>query len=1145
MSSLPFLSRLPRPVALLAPLLLAAAVLVPTGEARAQTTVTLVSNTGQVVGENSAILIPLAQGFRTGGKIAGYNLASVGFALGALGTDLNVANTATVTLRKSTSGAPGDVVYTFTSPTLAADSVNTFTAPDGAVLSAVTDYFLVVQVTAGAVFIQATLATAEDSGAAAGFSIANNRRSCGSPCTFWFSNSEILRVDVKGSVVANAAPTAADNTITVSQDGTYTFSVSDFSFEDADTSDTLQSVSIDNEPAKGTMRLDGASVPTGQAIPVADIENGKLTYSPAAGESGTGYANFTFKVNDGTDDSVAYTMTINVPVLTVIQFNSSTYSFHEPADTSTASIPYTLTGTLLSNATFDYAISSSGNNAATACPTGTSVASCANAGYDFYHQVSGTTVYSGTFTLVPDDPPGYFTIYLLADTAVEDDETFTITLSNPSGVTLGANSVATVTIVDDDVLLPEFTAEFTDANGNAVERLGEGESFGVRVSITNGVTFTEDKTVTVNFEDGHHDEDSTVIDADHPNDYSASSLPSATLAAGTTSVQLGTATVVDNGRLETLEAFHAVVTLDGRSTEVSLLIEDTETGPIDLYFDEGNTIELNKPDTFDDRIDLSLRLQNGDTCYVGFPFTTYLEVDDPDGVLSAWYVSPGSSAGMSVGEELPVNFAGCMRTRAISFEINQNSGTVGPKVVTFRAGRTTEAFGEPEPRITVVNAARLIVDTAPGPPRDLSASPGFEKVLLRWTAPASDGGDNVLNYEYEQNGSGTWTSTDGDSTSHTVTGLTNGQAYTFRVRAVNYVGSGAASAASASVTPAVDTTPPVLLSAAVNGETVTLVFDEAVFGGDSNNLLLNHFAPRIAGRTGALRINEVAYAGTMVSLTLDTAVTSADMFGISYNPDGFDRTQLVDLPEEEKLQDANGNLVARFRRSQAEGTLTNVAMVRAALVALYDATGGDNWTNNTNWKTAAALSTWRGVTTDSEGRVTQLILEFNGLTGTIPNELGELTNLTQLSLNRNNLTGTIPDELGNLTNLTRLDLSVNGLTGTIPDELGNLTNLTQLSLNRNNLTGTIPTELGNLTNLTQLSLDQNNLTGTIPTELGNLTNLTQLSLDAKQFDGEYPSRAGAPDQPQAAVSRPKQFDGEYPSRAGEPDQPHAAVSLAQ
>ena len=151
---------------------------------------------------------------------------------------------------------------------------------------------------------------------------------------------------------------------------------------------------------------------------------------------------------------------------------------------------------------------------------------------------------------------------------------------------------------------------------------------------------------------------------------------------------------------------------------------------------------------------MALRLQNGDTCYVEFAFTTYLEVEDPDGVLSAWYVSPGSSAGMSVGEELPVNFLGCQRTRVIAFEINQNSGTVGPKVVTFRAGRTTEAFGEPEPRITVVNAARLIVDTAPGPPRDLSASPGYEKVVLRWTAPASNGGDGISTTSTSRTGPG-------------------------------------------------------------------------------------------------------------------------------------------------------------------------------------------------------------------------------------------------------------------------------------------------------------------------------------------------------------------------------------------------------
>ena len=62
---------------------------------------------------------------------------------------------------------------------------------------------------------------------------------------------------------------------------------------------------------------------------------------------------------------------------------------------------------------------------------------------------------------------------------------------------------------------------------------------------------------------------------------------------------------------------------------------------------------------------------------------------------------------------------------------------------------------------------------------------------LRWKAPANDGGSEITRYEYEQDGSGTWISTDGTATSHTVTGLNNGQTYTFRVRAVNSLGNGA------------------------------------------------------------------------------------------------------------------------------------------------------------------------------------------------------------------------------------------------------------------------------------------------------------------------------------------------------------------
>jgi Leucine-rich repeat (LRR) protein len=66
-----------------------------------------------------------------------------------------------------------------------------------------------------------------------------------------------------------------------------------------------------------------------------------------------------------------------------------------------------------------------------------------------------------------------------------------------------------------------------------------------------------------------------------------------------------------------------------------------------------------------------------------------------------------------------------------------------------------------------------------------------------------------------------------------------------------------------------------------------------------------------------------------------------------------------------------------------------------------------------------------------------------------------------------------------------LDLGRNQLTGSIPSEIWNLTNLTNLRLRSNQLTGSIPTEIGNLTNLTYLELTSNQLTGIIPDEICN------------------------------------------------------------
>ena len=96
---------------------------------------------------------------------------------------------------------------------------------------------------------------------------------------------------------------------------------------------------------------------------------------------------------------------------------------------------------------------------------------------------------------------------------------------------------------------------------------------------------------------------------------------------------------------------------------------------------------------------------------------------------------------------------------------------------------------------------------------------------------------------------------------------------------------------------------------------------------------------------------------------------------------------------------------------------------RAALAALYHATDGPNWRDNTSWLSDKPLSKWYGVTTEEEegeGRVVQLDLKNNQLRGELPPELGNLSRLTELKLQNNQLSGEIPPELGALSNLTGL-----------------------------------------------------------------------------------------------------------------------------
>ena len=118
---------------------------------------------------------------------------------------------------------------------------------------------------------------------------------------------------------------------------------------------------------------------------------------------------------------------------------------------------------------------------------------------------------------------------------------------------------------------------------------------------------------------------------------------------------------------------------------------------------------------------------------------------------------------------------------------------------------------------------------------------------------------------------------------------------------------------------------------------------------------------------------------------------------------------------------------------------------RETLVVFYNATDGPNWEDNDSWLSDAPLGEWEGVTIDSNGRVTDLDLFENELSGEIPPELGGLVSLTELFLQKNELSGEIPPELGNLANLKVLYIAGNQLNGCVP-----------ASLNRTDLDVSVP-----------------------------------------------------------------------------------------
>uniref|UniRef100_A0A0D9WN17 non-specific serine/threonine protein kinase n=1 Tax=Leersia perrieri TaxID=77586 RepID=A0A0D9WN17_9ORYZ len=187
---------------------------------------------------------------------------------------------------------------------------------------------------------------------------------------------------------------------------------------------------------------------------------------------------------------------------------------------------------------------------------------------------------------------------------------------------------------------------------------------------------------------------------------------------------------------------------------------------------------------------------------------------------------------------------------------------------------------------------------------------------------------------------------------------------------------------------------------------------------------------------------------------------------------------------------------------------------------LYDWAGGD-------------YCSWRGVLCDNVTfAVAALNLSGLNLGGEISPAVGRLKGIISIDLKSNGLSGQIPDEIGDCSSLRILDLSFNNLDGDIPFSVSKLKHLESLILKNNQLIGVIPSTLSQLPNLKILDLAQNKLSGEIPRliywnevlqylglrgnnlegslspDMCQLTGLWYLDLSYNKFSGSIPFNIG-------------------------------------